>query len=177
MIYLKISLLTSIFFLNSITGQEQVLIGQKQVIHSDILNESRSYQIHLPSSYQWALDRSYPVLFVLDGESNFLHTVGSTRFLSSKGEIPELIIVAITSKIRIRDYTQTDWSTHWSGGGGAFNFKSFLSKELIPKIENNYRTNGFRILSGHSAAGQFVLYNLTSDPNLFNAYFAISPNL
>ncbi|MDX1701886.1 MAG: hypothetical protein R3250_14765, partial [Melioribacteraceae bacterium] len=27
------------------------------------------------------------------------------------------------------------------------------------------------------AAGQFVLYNLTSDPHLFDAYFAISPNL
>ena len=39
------------------------------------------------------------------------------------------------------------------------------------------RTNGFRILSGHSAAGQFVLYTLNSEPSLFNAYFAISPSL
>ena len=166
-----------ILLVNARFSQAQIVIGQKQVIHSNILNEDRTYQIYLPASYHWALDRSYPVLYVLDGESNFIHTVGSSSFLSSQGEIPELIIVAITSTVRIRDFTQTDWSSHWIGGGGAKNFKSFLSKELIPKIEKDYRTNSFRILSGHSASGQFALYTLTSEPSLFNAYFAISPSL
>ncbi|MBK8884474.1 MAG: hypothetical protein IPN67_19595 [Bacteroidales bacterium] len=147
------------------------------MIHSNILNEDRTYQIYVPPSYQWASDRTYPVLFVLDGESNYTHTVGSVSFLSLKGEIPELIIVAITSTVRIRDYTQTDWSTHWFGGGGAKNFKRFLSEELIPEIDKDFRTNGFRILSGHSAAGQFALYVLSSGPSLFNAYFTISPEL
>jgi uncharacterized protein len=163
--------------INTIFSQDQVVIGQKQIIHSAILNENRTYQIYLPDSYQWAVNQRYPVLFVLDGESNFIHTTGSVSFLSSRGEIPELIIVAITSTVRVRDYTQTDWSVAWIGGGGAKNFKSFLSKELIPQIEKDFRTNGFRILSGHSAAGQFVLYNLSSEPSLFNAYFAISPSL
>jgi len=153
------------------------VVGQSQVIHSNILNEDRIYQVYLPESFQWAVDRKYPVLYVLDGESNFLHTVGSSSFFSAVGEIPEFIVVAITSTVRIRDFTQTDWSSHWIGGGGAKNFKSFLLKELIPKIEKDYRTNGFRILSGHSAAGQFVLYTLTDQPSLFNAYFAISPSL
>lgn len=177
MSYKNIFLLAFILLINTSFGQVKVAIGQKQVIHSNILKEDRTYQIYLPASYHWALDRSYPVLYVLDGESNFLHTAGSVSFLSSQGEIPELIVVAITSTIRIRDFTQTDWSSHWVGGGGAKNFKSFLSKELIPNIENNYRTNGFRILSGHSASGQFVLYTLTSEPSLYNAYFAISPSL
>jgi uncharacterized protein len=108
------------------------------------------------------------VLYVLDGESHFLHTTGSVGFLSSHGEIPELIVVAITSTIRIRDFTQTDWSTHWIGGGGAVNFKSFLSDELLPTVEKNFRTNGFRILTGHSASGQFALYCLTSEPDLYS---------
>ena len=177
MSYKNIFLLAFVLLINTSFGQVKVAIGQKQVIHSNILKEDRTYQIYLPASYHWALDRSYPVLYVLDGESNFLHTAGSVSFLSSQGEIPELIVVAITSTIRIRDFTQTDWSSHWVGGGGAINFKSFLSKELIPNIENNYHTNGFRILSGHSASGQFVLYTLTSEPSLYNAYFAISPSL
>ena len=117
------------------------------------------------------------MLYVLDGESNFIHTTATVDFLSSASEIPELIIVAITSTIRIRDFTQTDWSSHWIGGGGANNFKSFLSKELIPEIEKDFRINKFRILSGHSAGGQFVLYTLSSEPALFNAYFSISPSL
>jgi uncharacterized protein len=177
MSFRNIFLLGSVLLFNTGFGQVQVAIGQKQVIHSSILNEDRTYQIYLPASYRWASDRSYPVLYVLDGESNFLHTVGSVSFLSSQGEMPELIVVAITSTVRIRDFTQTDWASHWVGGGGASHFKRFLSVELIPTIEKNYRTNSFRILSGHSAAGQFALFTLTSEPSLFNAYFALSPSL
>ena len=44
------------------------------------------------------------------------------------------------------------------------------SSELIPEIERSYRTDGFRVLYGHSAAGQFALYCLTSEPSLFRAY-------
>ena len=173
------NILLSLFIILVIVNisNAQIAMGKKQTIYSKILNEERAYQIYLPQSYEWATDRSYPVLFVLDGESNFIHTVGSSSFLSAQGEIPELIVVAITSTVRIRDFTQTDWSSHWIGGGGAKNFKSFLSKELIPNIEKEYRTNSYRILSGHSASGQFVLYTLTSEPTLFNAYFAVSPSL
>jgi predicted alpha/beta superfamily hydrolase len=177
MLHKKIFLILFILWVNASFIQAQIGLGQKQVIHSNILNEDRTVQIYLPASYQWASDRSYPVLFVLDGESNYIHTVGSVSFLSLKKEIPELIIVAITSTIRIRDFTQTDWSSHWIGGGGAINFKRFLSKELIPEIDKDFRTNGFRILSGHSASGQFALYVLSSEPSLFNAYFTISPDL
>lgn len=177
MSYKNIFLIVFVLWFRTSFSQVPIVIGQSQVIHSNILNEDRTYQIYLPESYNWALDRSYPVLYVLDGESNFLHTVGSSSFLSAEGEIPELIVVAITSTVRIRDFTQTDWSSNWIGGGGAKNFKSFLSKELTPQIGRDYRTNGFRILSGHSAAGQFVLYTLTDQPSLFNAYFAISPSL
>lgn len=158
-------------------GQTPVVVGHKRTIHSAVLNEDRTFQVSLPASYHWALDRSYPVLYVLDGESHFLPTSGSVNFLASKGEIPELIVVAITSTVRIRDYTQTDWSSHWVGGGGAGQFRKFLSTELIPVIERTYRTNRYRILSGHSAGGQFALYALTSEPALFNAYIALSPSL
>ncbi len=177
MLYKNTLLIVFILWVNAGFSQTPIVIGQKQVIHSKILNEDRDYQIYLPESYYWALDRNYPVIFVLDGEFNFLHSIGSVSFLSSSGEIPELIVVAITSTVRVRDFTQSDWSSHWIGGGGAKNFKSFLSKELIPKIEKDYRTNNFRILSGVSASGQFALYTLTSEPSLFNAYFVITPSL
>lgn len=156
---------------------EPVIIGESRSIHSTILNEDREYQVALPDSYKWATNRRYPVLYVLDGKTHFTHTTSSTSFLASRGEIPELIVVAIASTVRIRDFTQTDWSTAWVGGGGAGNFKRFLSSELLPEIDRTYRTDGFRILSGHSAGGQFVLYCLTAEPSLFRAYFAFSPSL
>src|SRR3954470_12724648 len=96
-------------------------------------------------------------LYVLDGKDHFFHTAGSAGYLAEQGEIPEMIVVAIGSTVRVRDFTQTDWPAGWIGGGGAGNFKRFLSAELIPKVDRTYRTDGFRVLSGHSAGGQFAL--------------------
>jgi predicted alpha/beta superfamily hydrolase len=156
---------------------EAVSIGESHRIHSSQVNEDREYKVSLPDSYKWAQNKRYPVLYVLDGETEFVHTAASVQFLSEQGEIPEMIVVAITSTVRIRDFTQTDWSSHFAGGGGAEKFRAFLSKELIPEIDRTYRTQDFRVLSGHSAGGQFVLYCLTSDPKLFQAYLALSPSL
>jgi uncharacterized protein len=166
-----------VVYLSTTGAGAQVVIGQTHSIHSAVLNEERSYQVSLPDSYAWATDRRYPVLYVLDGESDFLHTAVSAGYLAAHGEIPEMIVVGIESTVRVRDFTQTDWPEAWIGGGGADNFKRFLSTELIPMIEQSYRTDGFRVLSGHSAGGQFALYCLTSQPSLFRAYFALSPSL
>ncbi|MEO8054993.1 MAG: alpha/beta hydrolase-fold protein [Acidobacteriota bacterium] len=156
---------------------ESVPIGETLRIHSKVLDEDRTYQVHLPDSYARAKDRRYPVLYVLDGRTHFLHTAASAGFLASEGEIPETIVVALASTVRVRDFTQSDWKEAWVGGGGAANFKRFLSTELIPAVEKAYRTDGFRTLSGHSAGGQFALYVLTSEPSLFHAYVALSPSL
>jgi len=154
-----------------------VVIGETRRIHSTVLNEDRVYRVSLPESYGWAKDRRYPVLFLLDGQTHFLHVAGSVGYLAQQGDIPEMIVVGLDSTVRIRDFTQTDWPSVWVGGGGAGNFKRFVSTELIPDVDKTYRTDKFRVLSGHSAGGQFALYCLTSDPSLFRAYFAISSSL
>lgn len=156
---------------------QPLVVGERHQLHSSVLNEDRVYRVSLPESYKWAEDRRYPVLYVLDGETHFQHTFASVNYLAAQGEIPEMIVVALDSTVRVRDFTQSDWSTAWVGGGGAANFKKFLSTELIPAIEKAYRANGFRAIAGHSAGGQFVLYTLTSEPTLFKAYFAFSPSL
>lgn len=155
----------------------QVVVGQTHRIHSSVLNEERSYRVHLPESYAWAQDRRYPVLYLLDGEREFLHTAVSASYLAAHGEIPEMVVVGLDSTVRIRDFTQTDWPEAWQGGGGAGPFKRFLATEFIPAIERAYRTDGFRVLSGHSAGGQFVLFCLSAEPSLFRAYVALSPSL
>jgi predicted alpha/beta superfamily hydrolase len=146
-------------------------------IKSRVLNEERQYYVQLPASYSWAKDRRYPVLYLLDGETQFGHTAATADFLAKQGDIPEMIVVGLNSTVRIRDFTQTDWPEAWIGGGGAGNFLRFLSSELIPDIERRYRTDGFRVLSGHSAGGQFALHALTAEPALFRACFAFSPSL
>ncbi len=156
---------------------EPVVIGQAERLHSAVLGEERNYRVALPESYAWAKDRRYPVLYVLDGAWHFEHAAASVDYLAAHGEIPEMIVVAIDSTKRVRDFTQSDWPAGWIGGGGAASFKRFLSTELLPAVDRAYRTDGFRALSGHSASGQFALYCLTADPSLFQAYFALSPSL
>ncbi|MEO8276871.1 MAG: alpha/beta hydrolase-fold protein [Thermoanaerobaculia bacterium] len=170
------ALLLAIFATTAASARE-VSIGESFVLKSAILHEDRRYEVALPASYAWAEDRRYPVLFVLDGADHFAHSAASVAYLADKGDIPEMIVVAIDSTVRVRDFTQTDWSSHWIGGGGAAKFREFLANEMLPTIDRTYRTQPFRVLSGHSAGGQFVLWCLPSDRPLFQAYVALSPSL
>lgn len=144
---------------------------------SAALGETRQVEVHLPASYSRAPERRYPVLYLLDGQTHGAHAVASSRFLAAQGQIPELIVVSVASTVRVRDFTQTDWPEGWIGGGGAANFTRFLSTELVPRIERDYRTAPFRILAGHSASGQYVLHELATEPAGFQAYLALAPSL
>lgn len=161
-----------------VAGDRQaVVIGMTQQLHSAVLDEERSYAVSLPASYPLARTQRYPVLYVLDGEEQFVPTAASARFLAAQGEIPELIVVGIDSTVRVRDFTQSDWAEAWVGGGGADTFARFLGEELLPTIARDYRTDGYRILSGHSAGGQFALHALAAHSGLFRAYIALAPSL
>jgi len=157
-------------------AKEPVVIGETRHLRSKILNEDRTYRVHLPRGYQASGER-YPVLLLLDGQSHFTHVVGSASYLADQAEVPPLIVVGLDSTVRVRDFTPTDWPAAWAGGGGAANFRAFLARELLPELERSFRTDGFRILAGHSASGQFALYCLESEPSLFGAYVALSPSL
>src|SRR6185436_13085569 len=47
-------------------------------------------------------------------------------------------------------------------------------EELIPFVDGNYRTSGYRALTGNSRGGLFVLYSLLEKPDLFQARFCYS---
>ncbi|HJW08068.1 MAG TPA: alpha/beta hydrolase-fold protein, partial [Holophagaceae bacterium] len=158
-------------------GGEPVIIGETYHVKSEILHEDRTYTVHLPASYARSPETRYPVLYLLDGDVNFLHTAAAVDFLSEQGEMPEMIVVAIASTVRVRDFTPTDWPKAWVGGGGAAHFRAFLAKELLPAIDRTYRTSDYRVLSGHSASGLFALTCLVDQPTLFQAYIALSPSL
>lgn len=146
-------------------------------IASAALGETRHVEVTLPTSYAWATERRYPVLYLLDGQTHGAHAVASSGFLAAQGELPELVVVSVHSTVRVRDFTQSDWPQGWIGGGGAANFTRFLLTELVPRIERDYRTAPFRILAGHSASGQYVLHQLATAPAAFHAYLAMSPSL
>jgi len=114
------------------------------------------------------------VLYVLDGNTHFIHSAGTVSFLSGNLVIPQVIVVGIPNINRPKDFTPTV-NEAYPNSGGADNFIKFLKDELIPYIDKNYRTEPYRILFGHSLTGMFSIYTLLKNPDLFNGYIAASP--
>lgn len=160
--------------------RKEVVIGERIDIRSDILNEDRAILVGLPDDYDESM-QSYPVLIVLDGDSHFQTTTALTKFLASNEFSPGILVVGIENTIRIRDLTPPAQDPRMAElepeHGGSVNFRSFIANELLPWLDENYRTHSYRILVGHSLGGLFAIDSLLSDPELFDAYIAISPSL
>ena len=148
-------------------------------LYSTVLSEQRDLLIHLPNNYNQNKMHDYPVLYLLDGQRNFAHTLGTLDLLNQSNMAQEMIVVAIMNTHRTRDFTPTydESYNEWGLSGGADNFLDFIDKELMPYINKNYRANNFKIISGHSLGGLFSIYAMHSKPELFQAHFAFSPSL
>ncbi|MFC1726637.1 alpha/beta hydrolase [candidate division KSB1 bacterium] len=153
---------------------------RSESLRSEILGEDRPLYVRLPDKYENVTDR-YPVLIVLDGNLLMHSAVNSPTFnsiihsLVRSGEIPDLIVIGILNTDRRRDFTPTKIKRHRSGGG-ADKFIKFLKEELIPYVENTYRTGGKKILFGHSLGGLLTTYTFLTVPETFDAYIASSPS-
>jgi predicted alpha/beta superfamily hydrolase len=153
---------------------EAISIGETHTITSSVMGEQRKIMISLPTSYATSKDKTYPVLYVLDGGSHFHQTTGITNWLSeSTSLIPELIVVGIPNTNRGRDFSPTPAES--GKPQGAEKFMGFFEKELLPYIDKNYRTAPYKVLTGHSMGGMFGLNVLATKPDLFNAFILMSP--
>jgi len=158
-----------------------ITIGEELTIRSEILGEDRQVLISKPGGYESDEDKHYAVLILLDGSSNFHHTTGLVTFLAETGRIPPMFVVGVNNTQRGRDLTPStdnaELIDEMGDLGGADNFRAFISDELLPWVDENYRTGPYRILVGHSLGGLYALHSMINQPDLFNAYIAISPSL
>tara|TARA_R110002073_G_scaffold89852_5_gene212469 strand:- start:37267 stop:38427 length:1161 start_codon:yes stop_codon:yes gene_type:complete len=169
---IKISTLLAILFFTTFYAQQNTIsesisveIGQSYKIQSHILKEERTLLIHTPASYKDS-NKKYPVIYVLDGNNHFSHSINAATLLAENGRMPESIIVAIPNNqgTRGRDL-ESERDT----------FKEYIKKEVISFVSENYRTLKNKTLFGHSMAGAFALNYLATEPGLFDNYIAASP--
>lgn len=158
-----------------------IKIGTTYTLESAKLKETRTLLVHTPPGYDAGTDR-YPVLYLLDGEAHFAHTSAAVDFLAVQGRIPPLIVVAVTNTDRTRDFTPKGALKTERGepmplptAGGADNFLAFLSGELVPWVDANFRTAPYRVFAGHSFGGLLALHTLFTKPDAFNAVLAVAP--
>ena len=187
MMYLRCGFLGGLLLMGLTTAAlaEPVTIGKTASLHSEVLDEERPLLVYLPREDPPASTR-YPVLYLIGGRDRFHYVTGIVGALSGQGHIPEMIVVGITNTARTRDltppWTQPEGAPDWAEtiipqGGGADNFLRFLEEELVPHVDESYRTAPFRILVGHSFGGLFALHSFVHQPDLFGAILAISPSL
>jgi predicted alpha/beta superfamily hydrolase len=167
----------------------QVVTGNIFSMHSQILNEERTYWVYAPiadanSIYGKVI---YPVVYLLDGDAHFSSVTSMIRQLSEGFTrfLPQMIIVGILNTDRMRDLTPShikgspdfkDSSIFKSTGGGE-KFMDFMEKELMPHIDSTYSASPYRMFIGHSLGGLMVIDALFHHKNLFNSYVAIDPSL
>ena len=107
-----------------------------------------SLQIYTPRGYEASAER-YPVVYATDAEYRF--TVLADLLDRTRRKAILVNIGAMSSARRFVDFTMP----------GAEAYHRFLTRELVPAIEAQYRTDSAnRILSGHSLSGEFVMYAL-----------------
>lgn len=163
-----------------LSNTEQFLITSKYV-------EGETYviQVGLPIGYS-PEKKSYPVLYVLDGEKSFGMTKEITDWLIWSNEIEEIIVVGISYEQgwwlkRARDYSHCADTINikWvKEAGGADYFLKFVKNELFPVINQNYKTNQDSIaIMGLSLGGMLGTYILFKQPELFKGYIIIAPSL
>jgi len=147
-------------------------------IESSSLSEQRTVVVQLPKSYQTHPNKRYPVIYRLDGAGNLPLINAVLERLQENDQAPEVIVVAIESTNRLRDFYPTvnkEPQGPVGEGGGAAKFLAFVEQELMPLVNKQYRTHDYKVIAGASAAGVFALYAMQADPELFQAHIAYSP--
>lgn len=144
--------------------QGQTVIHNYSINSQYLKDGARNYFIHLPSDYE-SSTKSYPVLYVLDGQMHFTSAVAIQHSLGNETDVPEMIIVGFENSYPNR--RDLVWKKKES-------FVSFLSDELIPLIDKQYRTKKERIVFGWEMGSNFASFLLLHKSQLFDG--AISAN-
>lgn len=146
-------------------------------IDSEPLAGERTFTVRVPASYEAYTSSRFPVLYLLDGDTNLAHAGPVVDFLAENGKIPEMIIVAIHSgATRSQDFIPpVEGGDNAAARGEAF--LSFLEGELVPFVDAEYRTAPLRVVSGHSLGGLFVTWAMARGSDVATAWLAQSPYL
>ncbi len=181
-----ILLTTSLTITSAATAQvtiKPLVIGESIELVSKTMKETRRINVYLPDGYQQDQSKSYPVIYMPDGgvAEDFLHIAGLMQVSIANGTMRPFILVGIENTVRRRDLTGPSDSDLDKKAipnlGGADLYRGFLTKELIPEIEQRYRTTQERALVGESLAGLFTIETLFHTPEMFQTYIAIDPSL
>jgi predicted alpha/beta superfamily hydrolase len=168
-------------------------------IHSEFVGADFQISVSFPFGYHQMPDARFPVLYLPDAWWTFGMATDIARVLSADQLIPPMLVVGIgypgglgnAIALRVRDMTlrQSDGVEQMIAqevaafgphppltSGGADDFLRFLTEELAPLIDRDYRGDpNQHVLHGHSLGGSFVIDAVFRQPEAFTHYIASAP--
>ncbi|MGO4291118.1 alpha/beta hydrolase-fold protein [Chitinophaga sp. RAB17] len=156
-------------------------------LYSSFVQDSFSIFIKVPKDYDKRKDSLYPVVYLLDANAYFDQV--SDYIKRELSVAPILVGVGYADfvqndSLRSRDYTYPVALAEdsFAISGGADKFLHFLQQELLPYVDNAYRTDtSNRTIMGHSLGGYFTTFAMEREVLKKRIYFknfvAASPSL
>jgi predicted alpha/beta superfamily hydrolase len=155
------------------------------------LADARDLIVYLPPGYDEEPERTYPVLYLHDGQNLF---DGRTSFVYGRtwqvrehaddaieaGEVEPLVIVGIynTGDRRLAEYTPDE--SRQMGGGEADSYGLMITRELMPWIAAQYRVRHDRAstgMGGSSLGGLVTLFLGIRHAQHFGKLAVLSPSV
>ncbi len=157
-----------VFSILSLSGfYAQASIVDSLDVPSAVMNKVYKAAVVLPSSYANS-KASYPVLYLLHG--------GSGHFNDWLNKTPDKMLVKnLADQFNIIIVMPEGETFGWyldSPVDPTNKFETYITKEVIQKIDNTYRTvksNKGRVITGLSMGGHGAMYLSTRHPDLFCA--------
>jgi predicted alpha/beta superfamily hydrolase len=159
------------------------------LVRSRHLGEDRRVQICLPATYG-PETRRYPVLYLHDGQNMFSSAGKDVAFgwgsweldlkvgsLCRSGKMQEIIMVAVdNSPSRVGEYSGPI-QAHEAGAEAFANYEAFLTLELKPRIDSEFRTLPKALntaVMGSSLGGLCSLVLAWDHPEIFGSAASLS---
>lgn len=156
---------------------ETISLGVYRKVNSQILDEDRILQVHVPTGYE-STEATYPViyLFYSDWVEGYYSQLVNDLYHLSIDRIPPFILVGVENTYRYRDLLPWPRSADRANEEGhADRFLSALLEEIIPFVDAEYRTKPYRVMVGPQAAAVFGAYTLLESPEIFQAFILNDP--
>ena len=160
-----------------------IVIGTSYALASSIYESEREINVWLPPGYDESAT-AYPVLYLLDGGvtfQDFHHISGIAQLGTVNGTTRDVIVVGIASADRRNELAlpteDPELIARYPTQGQSDRFRRFIAEEVQPFIEGRFRSNGETALMGESLGGLFVVETFLKEPQMFDAYVAVSPSL
>lgn len=126
--------------------------------------------IILPKEYYEQPDRKFPVLFKVSGYGGDYHNLSNNENIKSQPiDTIACITIYLDGNCSLGHSVYTNSANNGPWGDA-------LTQEFIPALEKNYRTNGARLLTGHSSGGWTVLSLQTRYPEVFHGCWSSAPD-